>query len=143
RPIEFMRELADAALTHEDLQVRPDAVRALREHAIASVQHLIEDLDALVGDAYLVGVRVHQRPPDVRGVPVLHDRVELAAHVLDRLAPQREQRLHPGINRFNWHPYSLPRQAGRSAWHAPLAAGPSPRRTPRRSPRASPPRATP
>ena len=108
RPVPVHRELADAVLTQKVLQVRPDAVGALGEHAVAAVQHLVEDLDALVGDADLVGVRVHQRPPHVRRVPVLHHRVELAADVLDRLAHQREQRLQPGIDRFHRHPASLP-----------------------------------
>ena len=60
-------------------------VRSARTSS-ALVEHLVEDHDALVGQADLVGVRVHQRPADVGRVPVLDRGVQLAADVLDRLA---------------------------------------------------------
>jgi len=55
------------------------------------VQHLVEDGDALVGQPYLVGVRVEQRPPDIGLVPLLHARVDLPADILHRLADARQQ----------------------------------------------------
>src|SRR5207342_2622879 len=58
--------------------------------------HLVEDLDALVGQPDLVGVRVHQCPPDVGAAPLLDGRVQLATDVLDRLLHGRQQRLETG-----------------------------------------------
>ncbi len=65
------RELGHPVIPHELFQVMPHAVGALREYPVAFVQYLVENLHALVGNAYLVGVRVHQRPADLCGVPVL------------------------------------------------------------------------
>jgi hypothetical protein len=69
RAVRVDRELRDAALLHQRLEVRPDRVGALGQHVGLLVEHLIEDLDALVGQAHLVRVRVHQRPPDGRWSP--------------------------------------------------------------------------
>ncbi len=96
-------ELRDAVLAHQRFEVRPDAVGALGQHALALVEHLVEDHDALVGQADLVGVGVHQRPTDVAGVPVLDGRVELAADVLDRLLDVREEGLQAWEDRFDSH----------------------------------------
>src|SRR5262249_41415069 len=112
-------ELRDLMLAHQGLQVRPDAVAALGEHARALVKHFVKNLDSLVGHAYLICVRVHQRPAHIGSVPVLDDAVEFAPDVLDRLAYQREQRLKPGVDRLNRHRYSLPTASAR--W--PLATG--------------------
>src|SRR5450755_1718032 len=95
---------------HQLLEVGPDAVGALGQHAVAAVEHLVEDLDALVRDADLIGVRVHQRPPHFGCVPVLDDRVQLAAHVLDGLADRWQQRFELGVHRLYWHRYSVPTQ---------------------------------
>ncbi len=82
------RERRDVALTHQPLEVGPHRVAALGEHAGGLVEHLVEDLHALVGQAHLVGVGVHQRPPHAVGVPVLGRGVELTADVLHGLADQ-------------------------------------------------------
>ena len=88
-------ELRHAVLAHQPLQVGPDRVGTLGEHVGLLVEHLVEDLHALVGQADLVRVRIHQRPAHGDGVPVLDDGAQLAADVLDRLAHQREQPLQP------------------------------------------------
>ena len=85
-----------AVLAHHLLHVGPHRVGALGEDPVALVEHLVEDLDALVGQPDLVGVGVHQRPPDLDGVPVLDDGVQLAADVLDRLGDRRQARLQAG-----------------------------------------------
>jgi hypothetical protein len=92
RPVRVHGELRDAALPHRLLHVRPDRVGPLGQHALALVEHFVQDHDALVGQPDLVGVRVHQGPADVAGVPVLDGRVELAADVLDRLLHTRQDR---------------------------------------------------
>ena len=111
RPVRVHRELGHAMLAHEGFEVRPDGVGALGQHALALVQHLVEDLDALVGQPDLVGVRVAQRPPDVGAVPVLDDRAHLAADVLDRLAHARQQRLQGRVERFHRHQTRLSERA--------------------------------
>jgi hypothetical protein len=84
-------ELRHAVLAHQLLEVGPDGVGALGEHVRALVEHLVQDLDALVGQADLVCVRVHEHPAHGRLVPGLDHRAEFAADVLDRLAHQRQQ----------------------------------------------------
>ena len=96
-------ELRDAVLAHQRFQVGPHAVGALGEHALALVEHLVEDHDALVGQPDLVGVRVHQRPADVAGVPVLDGGVQLPADVLDRLLDVREKRFQAREDRLDRH----------------------------------------
>ncbi len=91
RTVAVDRELRDGVLPHQLLEVRPDAVGALGEDALLLVEHLVEDHDALVGQADLVGVGVHQGPADVAGFPVLDRGVELSADVLDRLLHMRQQ----------------------------------------------------
>ena len=95
-------ELRHAVLAHERLEVRPHRVGALGQRVVALVEHLVEDLDALVRCAHLVGVRVHQDPADVDVVPGLDDRVDLAADVLDRLGHEGQQLLRAG--RTRWRP---------------------------------------
>ena len=108
-------ELRDRALlvtlAHHPLHVGPHRVGALGDDPVALVEHLVEDLDALVGQAHLVGVGVHQRPPDRRpaglgrrgAVPVLDDRVELAADVLDGLLHRGKPRLQAREDRRDGH----------------------------------------
>ena len=100
RSVAVDRELRDCpkiiTVAHHLLHVGPHRVGALGEDPVALVEHLVEDLDALVGQADLVGVGVHQRPPDLDGVPVLDDGVQLAADVLDRLGDRRQARLQAG-----------------------------------------------
>src|SRR5258708_5942242 len=139
RPVPVDRELRHVVLAHQVFEVRPDAVRSLGEHAVALVKHLVKNLDALIRQAYLVSVRVHQRPAHVGGVPVLDDAVELAADVLDGLAHQRQQRLEPGVDPLNNHRYSLPTvmsaAAARRLRLARIAGHPG-RQRPRARPRA-------
>ncbi len=85
-----------AVVPHHPLHVRPHGVRALGQDPVALVQHLVQDLHALVRQPDLVRVRVHQRPADLGGVPVLRHRVELTADVLDRLLHARQQGLQAG-----------------------------------------------
>ena len=90
-------ELRDVALAHDPLHVGPHRVRALGEDPVALVEDFVEDLHALVGQADLVGVGVHQSPPHRRAlgsaVPVLDRGVQLAPDVLDRLLHGRKLRL--------------------------------------------------
>ena len=90
RPVAVDGELRDPFGAHDRLEVRPHRVGALGQDPVALVEHLVEDLDALVGQADLVGVGVHQRPADVDLVPVLAGRVELPTDVLDRLLHGRQ-----------------------------------------------------
>src|SRR5436309_1690704 len=69
RPVRVDGDLRDAVLAHEPFQVGPDRVGALGQHVGPLVEDLVQDLHALVGPADLVRVRVHERPPDGRGVP--------------------------------------------------------------------------
>ena len=86
------------------------AYDALGEDPVALVEHLVEDLDALVGQPDLVGVGVHQGPADGRtvapAVPLLDRGVQLAADVLDRLGHRRQPGLEPGED-ARGHPPSL------------------------------------
>ena len=96
RAVRVDGELRDAVLAHERLEVRPHGIRALREGVGPLVEDFVEDHDALVGHAHLVGVGVHQGPADgaVPGdLPGLDGRVQLTADVLDRLAHLLEERL--------------------------------------------------
>ena len=115
RPVRVQGELGQAVLAHQRLEVGPHGVGAFGEDAVALVQHLVEDLDALVGQAHLVGVRVAQRPADVGAVPVLDDRAHLAADVLDRLAHARQQRLKRRVHRFDRHQNRVAERTGLAA----------------------------
>ena len=93
RPVPVHGEGGHPVLAHQRLEVGPHRVGALGQGVGALVEHLVEDHDALVGQAHLVGVRVHQRPPDVHRVPGLELRVQLATDVLHGLGDARQQRL--------------------------------------------------
>ena len=54
-------------LTHDRLKIRPHGVRAFGEDPVPLIENLVEDLDTLIRQADLVGVGIHQRPPN--GVP--------------------------------------------------------------------------
>lgn len=99
-PVAVHGELRYAVLAHQLLEVGPDAVGALGEDALALVEHLVEDHDALVGQADLVRVGVHQGPADVAGLPRLDGGVQLTADVLDGLLYVREQRFELGEDRL-------------------------------------------
>ena len=94
-PVGVDREQREPFAAHDLLEVGPRRVRALGEGVGPLVQDLVEDLQALVGQADLVGVRVHQEPPD----PLRGGRrdlgAELAADVARRLLDRGEVRLEP------------------------------------------------
>ena len=66
-------ELADLVLAHHLFHVREHRVGALGQDPVPLVEYLVQDRDALVGQAHLVRVRIHQRPADLDAVPVLDD----------------------------------------------------------------------
>ncbi len=103
RAVAVHRELRDLVLAHQGLQVRPHAVRALGQDALALVEDLVQDHDALVGQPHLVRVRVHERPADVARVPRLDGGVQLTADVLDWLLHMREQSFELWEDRFDRH----------------------------------------
>ncbi len=86
-------EEGDAGLAHGRLHVDPGGVRALGERIVALVQDLVEDLEALVRQADLVGVRVEEQPGDRAGSVLGGLRSELAADVAGRFRNLREERL--------------------------------------------------
>lgn len=96
-------ELGHLVLAHQLLEVRPHAVRALGEDALALVEHLVEDHDALVGESDLVGVRVHEGPADVAFVPRFDGGVQLTADVLNGLLHMREERFELREDRLGRH----------------------------------------
>jgi len=81
----------DAVPAHGGLHVRPHRVGALGQDPVPLVEHLVEDLHALVGQPDLVGVGVHQRPPHLGALPRLLRGVQLTADVLDRLLHRGQQ----------------------------------------------------
>ena len=93
RQVLLERERRDAALAHPLLEVDPRRVAALGERRRTGVEDLVEDLDALVRLADLVGVGVAEEPAHVRAGPVVHHHVVLAADVLRGLAHVGQQRL--------------------------------------------------
>ena len=70
RPVRVDGELRDLVLAHHRLHVRPHRVGPLGDDPVALVEHLVEDLHALVGQPDLVGVGVHQRPAHRLTAPV-------------------------------------------------------------------------
>ena len=100
RSVRVDGELRNAVLAHQRLEVGPHRIGAFDQHAVEFAEHLVQDLHALVGQADLVGVGVHQAPADVAGRPVFDERIQLAADVLDRLAHAHQQRLEPGKDRL-------------------------------------------
>jgi hypothetical protein len=102
-------ELGYAVLAHELLEVGPHRVGPLGKRVRVLVDHLVEDLDALVGDADLIGVGVHERPVHAHGLPRLGHRVELAADVLHRLGHEREKSLELREDRLDGHSWFLRR----------------------------------
>ncbi len=107
-------ELRHLVLAHQLFEVGPHAVRALRQHAFALVQHLVQDHDALVGQPDLVRVRVHERPADVTRIPRLDGGVELTADVLDGLLHMREQSFELWEDRLGHHATFVKRAGGDS-----------------------------
>ena len=69
RAVRVDGERGHAVLAHQRLEVGPNRVATLGQRVGPLVEQLVEDLDALVGQADLVGVGVEQRPADGRGLP--------------------------------------------------------------------------
>ena len=103
RPVGVDGELRHVVLAHQRLEVWPHRVGALGQDVGLLVEHLVQDHDALVGQADLVGIGIHQAPADVGAVPVLDGGVELAADILDRLLDSRQQRLKAGEQGLDRH----------------------------------------
>ena len=95
RAVAVDRELRHLVLAHERLEVGQHGVGAFGQRVGLLVEHLVQNLDALVRQTDLVGVRVHQGPAHRDGVvaPWLDDAVQLSADVLDGFAHAREQGL--------------------------------------------------
>ena len=99
-------ELRDAVLAHHRLHVGPDRVGALGEHAVALVEDLVEDLHALVGQPHLVGVGVHQRPPDLGLAPRPWRRSSARRRRTGSASAPRQMRLErgeDGLTRWDGH----------------------------------------
>ena len=113
RAVRVDGELRHPVLAHQGLEVGPHGVGALGQGVGPLVEHFVQDHDALVRHADLVGVGVHQRPAHggVPGdVPLLDGGVQLAADVLDRLADLLEQRLEPAEDGLSGHPSRVGRR---------------------------------
>ena len=89
------REQREALAAQDLFEVGPGGVGALGEGVVTLVEDLVEDLEALVGQADLVGVRVHQEPPDPLGARRRNLGAELAADVARRLLDRGEMGLEP------------------------------------------------
>ncbi len=103
RTVAIHGELGDAVLTQQLFQIRPDRVGALSQDVRLLVENLVKDLDALVGQADLVGVRIHQAPADDRVRPRLYLGVSFAAEIAHGLADPRKQRFQTGEQRLSGH----------------------------------------
>ena len=95
RAVRVHREQGDAVSAHELLEVDPRGVRPLGDAVVALVEDLVEDLEALVGQAHLVGVGVDQQPghptaPVDRGAGAV-----LASDVAGGLLHLGQERLDP------------------------------------------------
>ncbi len=97
------RELRDRVVAHDLFHVGEDRVGALGKDPVALVEDLVEDLHALIGQAHLIRVGIHERPAHFGRIPLLDGRVELAADVLDRLADSGKQRLQAREKRLDSH----------------------------------------
>ncbi len=96
-------ELGDAVLAQQILQVRPDRVGALGQDVRLLVENFVEDLDALVGKADLVGVGVHQAPANYRVLPRLDLGISFAAEIAHGFADPRQQRFQAREQRLSGH----------------------------------------
>ncbi len=103
RAVAVHGELRDTVLTQQFLQIRPDRVGTLGQDVRLLVEDLVQDLDTLVGQAYLVGVRIHQTPADDRVRPGLALGIPFAAEVAHGLTDPRQQRFQTGEQRLSGH----------------------------------------
>ncbi len=97
RQVVLQRELRQAVLTHLHGEVRPHRERALGDHPVTLVEDFVQDREALVRLAHLVGVGVHQCPAHLGSSEVLAERVHFTAGVLHRLGHLGEQWLQPRV----------------------------------------------
>jgi hypothetical protein len=96
RPVRVDREERDPVPSHEGLEVDPRGIGALGQGVGSFVEDLVEDLQALVRKADLVGVGVGQQPRDPPGVVRGTDGAVLEADVAGRLLDLRQQRFEAG-----------------------------------------------
>src|SRR5215207_427793 len=92
RSVRIQRELWHAVLAHQRLHVGPYRVRPLGKDPVLLVENLVQDRDALIGQPYLVRIRIAEAPAHLDRLPVLRHAVQFPAHVLDGFADPREQR---------------------------------------------------
>ena len=100
RSMSIYGELRDTAFAHEGLKVGPHGIGALGKRILDSVDHLVQDLHALVGCTDLIGIGIHQHPAHGRVGPLLDHRVDLAADVLDRFGDERQNLFELAEDRF-------------------------------------------
>ena len=86
-------ELRHLVLAHQLLEIGPHRIGTLGQSIVALVDHFVEDLHALIGSTHLVGIGVHECPVNVDRLPRLLHRIEFAAHVLNGLRHERQERL--------------------------------------------------
>jgi hypothetical protein len=86
-------ELRHLMLAHQLLEIGPDRIGALGQSIVALVDHFVEDLHALVRSTHLVGIGVHECPVNVDRLPRLLHGIEFAAHVLNGLRHEGQERL--------------------------------------------------
>ena len=117
------REQGDALPPQDLLEVGPGGVGPLGDGVGPLVEDLVEDLEALVGQADLVGVRVHQEPPDPVGGGRRDLGTELAADVARWLLHRGEVRLEtsPDVD----HGWSEGTGRAPAARHRRTGAGPA------------------
>ncbi len=125
RAVAVHGELRHLVLAHQFFEVGPHAVGALGEDALALVEHLVQDHDALVGQPDFVRVRVHESPADVTALPLLDRGVEFTADVLDGLLHMRKQGLKLREDRLGHHA-TFVKRAGGSSQAYPQAQPPPP-----------------
>ena len=85
RAVRVDREQRQAVLAQQRLEIGPRRVGALGHRVGPLVEDLVEDLQALVGQADLVGVGVRQQPRHLVGTVVWGLCAVLAADVASRL----------------------------------------------------------
>ena len=81
RPVGIDREQGQSPCPHERFEVEPGCVGALGDHVGPLVEDLVEDLEALVGQADLVCIGVRQEPGDLARAVFRSQRSQLTADV--------------------------------------------------------------
>ncbi len=88
RPTRLQREQGQAPLPQQRLEVGPGREREVGVGVLARVDRGVEDAQAVVGDAQLVGVGVGEQEVGAGRVPVLARRAQLPAQVAPRAGDQ-------------------------------------------------------